>query len=126
MNQPVSEKQSRIASKGLLDILMALEGGEKSFTELKALKFSPNTILLRLREAQKMDLVDQRLFEIEGRRPRIKYALTKEGKEMLQIYQSIRGRYKELNAELQSLKKEVKKKEKEMKYLLSSNSRESS
>lgn len=121
----MNEKQSKIMSKGLLDMLIILEDGEKSFTELKGMKMSPNTVLSRLREAQRMGLVDQKLFKIKGRRSRIKYALTKEGEETLQMYHSIRERYKQLNVELQSLKEEVKKKEKEMKYLLSSSSESS-
>jgi len=113
--------ESEIAPKGLLDVLMMLETGAKSFTELKALDLSPNTVLSRLREAQKRGFVDQKLFPRMGRKPKIKYVLTKEGEEVLKMYESIRERYTELRAELQGLQEEVRKKEKELKYLLSSN-----
>ena len=108
------------ARKGLLDVLMMLEAGEKSFSDLKALGLSPNTVLLRIREAQERGLVDQRLFPRKGRKPRIKYVLTKEGEEVLKMYESIRERYTELRTELQSLQEEARKKQKEMRYLLSS------
>lgn len=69
---------------------------------------------------QEKGLVDQKLFPRKGRKPRIKYVLTREGEEVLEMYESIRERYTELRAELQNLQEEVRKKEKEMKYLLSS------
>jgi len=106
--------------KGLFDVLLALEKGEKSFTELKKIGLSPNTLLARLREAQEKGLIVQKLVPIKGKRPRIKYELTKEGKETLKMYESVRERYLELKMELQRLQQEVRKKEKEMKYLLSS------
>lgn len=112
--------------KGLLDVLMMLETGEKSFTELKTLDLSPNTVLSRLREAQKKGLVDQKLFPRKGRKPRIKYVLTEEGEKVLKMYESIRERYTELRAELQNLQEEARKKEKEMKYLLSSSTESAS
>jgi len=116
----MTKMEGKTPPKGLLDVLMMLETGEKSFTELKTLDLSPNTILSRLREAQMKGLVEQKLFPRKGRKPRIKYVLTKEGKEVLKMYESIRERYTELRAELQNLQEEVRKKEKEMKYLLSS------
>lgn len=112
--------------KGLLDVLMMLETGEKSFTELKTLDLSPNTVLSRLREAQKKGFVDQKLFPRKGRKPRIKYVLTEEGEKVLKMYESIRERYTELRAELQNLQEEARKKEKEMKYLLSSSTESAS
>lgn len=112
--------------KGLLDVLMMLETGEKSFTELKTLDLSPNTVLSRLREAQKKGLVDQKLFPRKGRKPSIKYVLTDEGEKVLKMYESIRERYTELRAELQNLQEEARKKEKEMKYLLSSSTESAS
>jgi len=116
----MARMKGKTAPKGLLDVLMMLEEGEKSFTELKALDLSPNTVLARLREAQERGLVNQKLFPRKGRKPKIKYVLTREGKEVLKMYESIRERYTELKAELQNLQEEVRKKEKEMKYLLSS------
>lgn len=112
--------EGQAAPKGLLDVLMMLETGEKSFTELKALDLSPNTVLSRLREVQEKGLVDQKLFPRKGRKSRIKYVLTKDGEEVLKTYASIREKYTELRVELQNLQEEVRKKEKEMKYLLSS------
>jgi DNA-binding HxlR family transcriptional regulator len=116
----MNNKQQIIDSpKGLLDVLMALEGSEKSFTELKALGLSPNTLLARLREAQSNDLVVQELVPVEGKRARVKYKLTKDGKNTLQMYASVREKYTELKMELQRLQEEARKKEKELKYLLS-------
>lgn len=116
----MAKMEVKTPRKGLLDVLMMLETGEKSFTELKTLDLSPNTVLSRLREAQKKGLVDQKLFPRKGRKPRIKYILTEEGEKVLKMYESIRERYTELRAELQNLQEEARKKEKEMKYLLSS------
>ena len=114
-----SSKQRAIeAPKGLLDVLMALEENAKSFTELKFLNLSPNTLLARLREAQAKGLVLQELVPVKGKRPRIKYKLTEEGKNTLKMYASVRERYTELKMELQQLQEEVRKKEKELKYLL--------
>ncbi len=112
--------------KGLLDVLMMLETGEESFTELKTLDLSPNTVLSRLREAQKKGFVDQKLFPRKGRKPRIKYVLTEEGEKVLKMYESIRERYTVLRAGLQNLQEEARKKEKEMKYILSSNTESAS
>jgi len=106
------------SSKGLLDVLMALEENEKSFTELRSLGLSPNTLLARLREAQAKGLVLQELVPVKGKRPRIKYKLTREGKDTLKMYASVREKYTELKMELQQLQEEVRKKEKELKYLL--------
>lgn len=106
------------APKGLLDVLMALEEDEKSFTELKSLNLSPNTLLARLREAQAKGLVLQELVPVKCKRARIKYKLTEEGKDALKMYASVREKYKELKMELQQLQEEVRKKEKELKYLL--------
>jgi DNA-binding HxlR family transcriptional regulator len=115
----MGNKQSRTESpKGLLDVLMALEKNEKSFTELKSLDLSPNTLLARLREAQEKGLIVQELAPVKGKRPRIKYKLTKEGRDTLQKYASVREKYTELKMELQQLQEEVRKKEKELKYLL--------
>lgn len=122
----MAKTEVKTPRKGLLDVLMMLETGEKSFTELKTLDLSPNTVLSRLREAQKKGLVDQKLFPRKGRKPRIKYVLTEEGEKVLKMYESIRERYTELRAELQNLQEEARKKEKEMKYLLSSSTESTS
>jgi len=115
----MSNRQLEIESpKGLLDVLMALEKNEKSFTELKPLGLSPNTLLARLREAQEKGLIIQELVPVKGKRPRIKYKLTREGEDTLKMYASVREKYTELKMELQQLQEEVRKKEKELKYLL--------
>lgn len=115
----VSKQHLVTNPKGLLDVLMALEGSEKSFTELKNLGLSPNTLLARVREAEAKDLITQELVPVEGKRAKIKYKLTKEGKDTLQMYASVREKYTELKMELQRLQEEARKKEKELKYLLS-------
>ncbi len=114
------DKRTRVieSPKGLLDVLMALEENEKSFTELKSLNLSPNTLLSRLREAQTKGLVVQELVPVKGKRARIKYKLTEDGKDTLKMYASVREKYVELKMELQQLQEEVRKKEKELKYLL--------
>lgn len=115
----MGNKQKAVeAPKGLLDVLIALEESERSFTEMKSLNLSPNTLLARLREAMAKGLVSQELVPIKGKRPRIKYRLTKEGKDTLKMYASVREKYTELKMELQQLQEEVRKKEKELKYLL--------
>lgn len=115
----MANKQRGVESpKGLLDVLMALEKNEKSFTELKSLDLSPNTLLARLREAQEKGLVMQELVPVGDKRPRIKYKLTNDGKDTLKMYSSVREKYTELKMELQQLQEEVRKKEKELKYLL--------
>ena len=104
--------------KGMIDILIYLRDEAKSFNDLKKLNLSPNTILARLREAQEKGLVKQRLCPCKGKKARIKYDLTGEGKLMLKNYESIIDRYLELSKELDELERKLRDKEKEMKYLL--------
>ncbi len=57
------DERNFIQKKGSIDILLQLEESPKSFNELEeALKLSPNTILSRLREAQKLGLVKEDLL----------------------------------------------------------------
>lgn len=104
--------------KGMIEIPMDLRDGAKSFNDLRRLKLSPNTILARLREAQEQGLVKQKLYPCKGKKAKIKYDLTDEGKLMLTSYESIIDRYIELRKELDELENKLREKEKEMKYLL--------
>ena len=122
----MADIESRTAPKGLLDLLVMLEDGPKTFSQLKVLNLSPSTILSRLREAQEMGLVDQKLYPKKGKRSEIRYLLSKDGVEMLKMYGSIRDRYTQLRMELQSLQEEIRTKEKEMKFLLSTANKASS
>jgi len=109
-----------ITEKGFIDILLMLEDGAKSFIELKSLDFSPSTILVRLRKAQQAGLIKEELFSEGGKKPKIKYVLTKQGKNLLTQYLPIKDKYLTLKEELKRLEKEAKKKEREMKLLLTS------
>jgi DNA-binding HxlR family transcriptional regulator len=104
----------------MIEILVDLKDGAKSFNDLRRLHFSPSTILARLREAQAQGLVNQSLCSCKGKktRARIKYDLTNEGKVMLKSYESIIDRYIELRKELDELESTLREKEKQMKYLL--------
>jgi len=107
-------------NEGFIEVLLALEGGAKSFVELKSLDMSPTTVLRRLREAQKMGYAGQRLVAKEGRRARIKYALTTKGRRAARVYAPIRGRYSHLREELGQLERALHEKRSEMKFLLAS------
>jgi DNA-binding HxlR family transcriptional regulator len=106
--------------EGFVEVLLALEHGARSFVELKSLDMSPTTVLKRLREAQKMGYVGQRLVAQEGGRSRIKYGLTTKGRRVARVYAPIRGRYSHLREELGQLEHALHEKRSEMKFLLAS------
>jgi DNA-binding HxlR family transcriptional regulator len=112
------EKQDFIVRKGGIDIIFMLSNGLKSFDEFKPLKLSPNTILLRLREAQSLGIIEQKLLGGMKGRPKIKYALTGRGGKVLEASKDIKNRYLELNEEVNRLKMEIRKKESEIQTLL--------
>jgi len=105
----------------LLRILLTLREGKKSFNDLKnILDMSPNTILMRIREAQTEGLVEDGLVRRKGKKPKISYYLTEEGEKVLETYNAILPRYNSLRKELEKLQKEVREKEKKVRYLLAS------
>jgi len=106
--------------KGAFDILFELGKKEGSFNELEnMLNLSPNTVLARIREARDLGLVEERLFGGNGR-SKIKYVLTKRGRDVLGASNSLRGTYLKLRGRIDELEEERKEKEKEIKKLLSS------
>lgn len=106
--------------KGAFDILFKLGEKERSFNELeKILNLSPNTVLARIREARNLGLVEEKLFGGNGR-SKIKYVLTKKGKDVLGVSDSLKEDYLALRGKIDKLEEERKEKEMEIKELLSS------
>lgn len=109
-----------IRKESMIDLLLALEK-DKSFIELKAcLNMSPNTILARLREAQKDNLVDQIFIKRENKKPIVKYTLTEKGRETLALFIPFKTDFLSLKKELNELENKVRQKKKNIKLLLSS------
>ena len=109
-----------LGSKGAFDILFELGKKERSFNELeKMLNLSPNTVLARIREAQDLGLVEEKLFGGNGR-SKIKYVLTKRGRDVLEAANSFKKDYLRLREKIDELEEERKEKEREIKELLSS------
>jgi len=109
-----------ITEKAYIDVLFALESGAKSFNDLKELGFSPNTILSRLREAQRKGIIEEKLFPQKDKKAQIKYIITNRGKNVLNNYLPIKSQYLNLKRELDKLEQEIRAKEKDMKLLLTS------
>jgi len=116
-----------ILNKGSLDIIYILANGPKSFDELKRLlKLSPNTILSRVREAQTLGIIEQKLLEeTKGKsidemkgRSKIKYVLTKRGEKILEVSEGVKNRYLDLKKEIHGLQMNIRKKDSEIKSLL--------
>lgn len=112
--------QDFLERKGGLDILYKLAEGKKSFNELESLNLSPNTILSRLREAQALGLIEEKLLRQKEGRSKIKYTLTKKGKKIIEACKSIKKDYLKLREEINNLEEKTRKKEEEIKTLLSS------
>ena len=105
--------------RGLFEVLLILRDGRRTFLELKRIAhMSPSTVLKRLRESQENGWVKQDLTAEKARRPKIKYSLTAEGRDLLDDYKSIIDKYVELKTELDELEKALRDKEKQIKYLL--------
>lgn len=110
-----------ILKEGTIDILLMLDKKPRSFNELKKIKHSPNTILRRLREAQKGNLVKSQLFSTNrGKKPIIRYVLTPKGKELLTHFIPVKRDYLEITKTIKELGEKIKKQKKELKLLLSS------
>ena len=108
-----------IINRGSLDILYILEDGPKSFDEFKPqLKLSPNTIVSRLRTAQSLGIIEQKLIGETKGRSKIKYDLTKKGEKILEASGDIKNRYLELKKEINELRKGIKNKDSEIEKLL--------
>jgi len=112
--------QEFLEKRGSLDILFNLAEEEKSFNELESLSLSPNTVLSRLREAQTLGLIEEKLLRQKEGRSKIKYGLTKKGKEITDTSKTIKKDYLKLREEINKLEEEIRKKEEEIKTLLSS------
>ena len=114
-----SEEKPILVRKGLLDVLLTLNGGRKTFADLKeVIRMSPTTILRRLRELQDRGWVDQGLLPVRGRKPRIDYVLTEDGLRLLKHCSSIVDRYVQLREELVGLERAASKTEDKVKHLL--------
>lgn len=106
--------------KGSIDILHFLET-PRSFSELEeATSMSPNTVSSRLREAQKLGFVEEKLMGKTNDRFRAKYVLTKKGRKMIKSSKKTVIKYMQLRSKIQDLEQKRKEKEKEMEKLLSS------
>jgi len=115
------DEKAYLQRKGSIDLLFELENMPKSFNELEeTLRFSPNTILSRLREAQRLGLIKEELFREKSGRARIKYKLTDKGKNLLKELKKIKNKYLELVKEISTIEKAKKKKEAELEELISS------
>jgi len=121
----MKEIQEFLKKRGSIDILFNLAEEEKSFNELESLNLSPNTVLSRLREAQTLGLIEEKLLRQKEGRSKIKYALTKKGKEIMDASKTIKKDYLKLREEINKLEEETRKKEEEIKTLLSSLQRSS-
>lgn len=109
-----------LAEKGILDILFKLSDKPLGFNELKvSINISPNTLLVRIKELTKAGLVEEMLIRTE-RRSLIKYALTKEGKKTIEGLGNVKDKYLGIKAQLDKLKEEKSRKEKEINELMSS------
>lgn len=104
---------SFVKKRGSLEILLELREEKKSFNELKNLDLSPNTILTRLREAQRMGLVDVLPISSE-KRTRICYELSKDGTNLISKfdvavahYETLQKQLKELSSEKQQIFKDI-------------------
>ena len=117
----MSKISAFLDAKGSLDVLLLLAGGEKSFNDLKkSLGLSPNTVLDRLREAQRLDLAREELFRDPGGRSRIKYTLTDKGGKIIGASKHIMDSYMKLRRQAERFENQKREKEMEMKELLSS------
>ena len=72
-----------IDRKYLADVILALKQKPKSFNELlKELKTSPDTIGRRIKDLAKYGVIEPTIITVKER-SRIKYQLTKKGREIL-------------------------------------------
>jgi len=108
-----------ISRKGAIDILIELKDGHKTFTNLKELRLSPNTIVRRLREMQEAGLVEPILTSSgKARRMRIEYRLTKEGEQAIKNMEKVLMEYKKLKKRLDQVSREQEKILRKMRSLL--------
>jgi len=113
------EEEPILVRKGLLDVLLALDGGKRTFVELKrAIRMSPTTILRRLHESQDSGWVIQSLSPAKGQKPRIDYMLTEDGLRLLKQCSSVIRRYIELREKLVGLQRAASETEDKVRYLL--------
>ena len=114
------ELEGFLAERGALDVLFKLSEKSMGFNELKtSIRVSPNTLLARIKEATKLELIEETLIRTE-RRSLIKYKLTKEGKKTIDGLGNIKKKYLEIKTELDKIKSSENEKERELKEVLSS------
>lgn len=114
-----------LAEKGALDVLFKLAEKPMGFNELKAsIHISPNTLLMRIKEATNLGLIEETLVRTE-KRSLIKYKLTNTGKKAIDGLGNVKKKYLEVKAELDRIKNSKNEKEKELEEILSSKVRSS-
>jgi len=100
---------SFIGKRGSIEVLLELSKEPRSFNELKKLRLSPNTVLARLREAQKLGLAEVVPVSSE-KRTLVKYDLSKEGQALVSKFDIAVTQYTKLQGQL----KELSQKKQEM------------
>lgn len=109
-----------LKKKGAADLMFEVSESPKTFNELVDLiRLGPNTVLSRLREAQHLGLVEEKLTRKEKGRSSISYVITPIGKKAIEPMGSIRINYIKLKKELNELKEREKEKEAKITQLLS-------
>lgn len=107
-----------LKEKGALDLIFQLSKSSLGFNELKkVISGSPNTLLLRLKESARLGLIEETLVKT-GKRPLIKYRLTKEGKIVVGELSGIEKKYSEIKKQINEAEETKKKKEKELRQIL--------
>jgi len=102
------EYSSFVAKRGSIEVLLELDKGTQSFNQLKSLNLSPNTVLNRLREAQRLGLVKPLLLSSE-KRIRIRYGLSEDGRNLVSKFHVAASRYLKLQRQISKLSEEKKR-----------------
>lgn len=109
-----------LLERGGLDLLFLLSNSPLGFNELKGkIRISPNTLLIRIKNATKLGLVAETLVKT-NRRSLIKYTLTKDGQKELNSLKNIKRKYEKLKELLNEQEEKKRDTETEIKELLSS------
>lgn len=114
------EPDDFLKKKGAVDLMFEVSEGPKTFNELVYLiRLGPNTVLSRLREAQTLGLVEEKLTRKEKGRSSISYKITEAGKRKMKDLEIIKKDYIKLREELKKMKAEEKEKERKINSILS-------
>ena len=109
-----------LEKKGAADLMFELSESPKTFNELvESLDLGPNTVLSRLREAQKLGLVEEKLTRKESGRPSISYEITETGKKKIKDLEIIKKDYIKLRDKLKKMKSEERETEEKINTILS-------